>query len=92
MQIRSDRAKVESLLRAALETVHGDLSDSQIAELILAECERAKVAVRSWPKIFDAVKQIIRAARSERNWFPHNRWPQRLLNAAADDHFIFAAK
>lgn len=92
MRKLSDRSKVETLLKVALKAVQDNLSDSEIASRILPECERAKVAVRNWPKIFDAVKEIIRAARSERNWFPNKRWPQRLLDAAAEDHFLFAAK
>ncbi len=92
MRKLSDRSKVESLLKVALGASHGGLSDSEITARILPECERAKVAVRSWPKIFEVVKEIIRAARSDRNWFPNSRWPQKLLDAAAEDRFLFAAK
>lgn len=92
MRKLSERAKVENLLKAALEAYQSGIDESQIAARILPECERAKVAVRSWPAIFEAVKEIIRSARAERKWFPSDLWPQKLLDAAAKDRFLFSAK
>ncbi len=92
MRKLSERAKVEQLLKAALEATQGNLDEVQITASILPQCERAKVAVRSWPTIFEAVKEIIRAGRAERKWFPSDRWPQKLLDAAVKDRFLFATK
>lgn len=92
LKSRTPRSQVQSVLRIAHEmerkmSVEG--YSPVMAEKLALECEKAKVAVRSWPNIFEELKQIIRHSRKE-NWNVEEsrRWSKQLIDAAVSDRFL----